>query len=75
MCLGLVVVVVVAAAAAAVGRGGGGGVGVINLNYWRVSCLPLGLKLGQGGREGFLSNNLSPSFNLCMASDRLQRNI
>jgi hypothetical protein len=50
----LVVVVVV-------GRGGGGGgggvgvgVGVINLNYWRVSCLPLGLKLGQGRREGFL---------------------
>jgi hypothetical protein len=41
-----------------VGRGGGVGVGVgvgvINLNYWRVSCLPLGLKLGQGRREGFL---------------------
>jgi hypothetical protein len=48
----VVVVVVV------VGRGGGVGVGVgvgvINLNYWRVSCLPLGLKLGQGRREGFL---------------------
>jgi len=36
------------------GGGGGGGGGVINLNYWRVSCLPLGLKLRQRGRVFYL---------------------